>query len=294
MLPALRGLVPLFVSLAGAPDEALSSQVNSPVPRSRQWVIPEVTSTPVGQVRAAPGLATTFRFDTPLAPEAVVLEGREEFFALLEVGTYAVTLEPRTALPEAGLTLKVGFADGRQPAWTSFTLVPATGEMDAQLRVVVRPSLLPSEPPRAPPEDTRARYEPGLFARLVLSERLGMGGVTSTQVLDTEGTTGSHEVSVKDRRIHRAKTLSVLTMRLKLSAESILPWVPGEAWLLDAGGQVVGRLPVWMDGTRLNPGEERTVALEVEPAPDWPPGPLRLELREKDSERPVPAGNLMF
>jgi hypothetical protein len=270
-----------------------SSQVNSPVPRSRQWVIPEVTSTPAGQVHAAPGLATTFRFDTPLAPEAVVLEGREEFFALLEVGTYAVTLEPRTALPETGLTLKVGFADGRQPAWTSFTLVPATGEVDAQLRVV-RPSPLPSEPPPVPPEDTRARYEPGLFARLVLSERLGMGGVTSTRLLDTEGTTGSHEVSVKDRRIYRAKTLSVVTMRLKLSAESTLPWVPGEAWLLDAKGQVMGRLPVWMDGTRLDPGEERTVALEVEPAPDWPLGPLRLELREKDGERPVPAGNLMF
>jgi uncharacterized protein (TIGR02268 family) len=256
-------------------------------------VIPEVTSTPAGQVRAASGFATTFRFDAPLSPEAVVLEGREEFFALLEVGTYAVTLEPRTALPEAGLTLKVGFADGRQPAWTSFVLVPATGEVDAQLRVV-RPSLLPSEPPRAPPESPRARYVPGLFARLVLSERLGMGGVTSTELLDTEGTAGSHEVSVKDRRIHRAKTLSVVTMRLKLSAASTLPWVPGEAWLLDARGHVVGRLPMWMDGTRLDPGGERTVALEVEPAPDWPPGALRLELREKDGERTVPAGNLEF
>jgi uncharacterized protein (TIGR02268 family) len=293
VLPAFCGLVPLFILLAGDAGKELSSQVSPPVPRSRQLVIPEVTSTPVQQVRAAPGIATTLRFDTPLAPEAVVLEGREERFALLEVGTYAVTLEPRTALPETGLTLNVGFADGRKPAWASFVLVPATDEVDAQLRVV-RPSHLSSEPPRAPPGDTRARYEPGLFARLVLSERLGLGGVTHTRLSNTDGTTGSHEVSVLGRRIHRAETLAVVTVQLKLSAASTRPWVPGEAWLLDARDHVVGRLPVWMDGTQLDPGGELTVATEVEPSPDWLPGTLRLELREKDGGQTVPAGNLKF
>jgi hypothetical protein len=57
---------------------------------------------------------------------------------------------------------------------------------------------------------------------------------------------------------------------------------------------VVGQPAVWLDGMRLDPGEERAVALEVEHPPGAPPGPLHLEIREKDGERSIRLENLMF
>ncbi len=194
MLPTLCGLLPLLVPLASDPPEILSPQVISPQPRSRQGVIPEVTSPPAA--------------------------------------------------------------------------------------------------PQARPEDTPAPYEPGLFAKLVLSGRLGRGGVTLTRLPDAGKKTEGDEVSVRVSDIYRAEALTVVTVELKLSAAATTPWVPGEAWLLDAQGRVVGRLPVWMDGARLGPGELRTVAVEVELAPGAAPRALRLELREKDGGRTVRAGEL--
>jgi uncharacterized protein (TIGR02268 family) len=145
---------------------------------------------------------------------------------------------------------------------------------------------------QAQPEDTRAPYEPGLFAKLVLSGRLGRSGVTLRRLLDTGEIAKGDEVSVEARIIHRAEALAVVTVELTLSAAATTPWVPGEAWLLDAQGRVVDRLPVWMDGAQLGPGELRTVAVEVELAPGAAPRVLRLELREKDGGRTVRAGEL--
>jgi uncharacterized protein (TIGR02268 family) len=150
----------------------------------------------------------------------------------------------------------------------------------------------PPAAPQARPEDTPAPYEPGLFAKLVLSGRLGRGGVTLTRLPDAGKKTEGDEVSVRVSDIYRAEALTVVTVELKLSAAATTPWVPGEAWLLDAQGRVVGRLPVWMDGARLGPGELRTVAVEVELAPGAAPRALRLELREKDGGRTVRAGEL--
>ncbi|HYO60233.1 DUF2381 family protein [Archangium sp.] len=290
MLPTLCGLLSLLITLSADPPDIPSSQVISPEPRSRQVVIPEVTSTPAQRVRAAPGFTTTFRFDTPLDPAAFVLEKREELFTLVEVGAYTVTLEPRAVLPETGLPLTVGFADGRRPAQASFTLVPTMSEVDVQVRVVRPPH--PGEAPQARPEDTRAPYEPGLLAKLVLSGRMGRGGVTFKRLLNDGKTIKGDEVSIVETTVHRAAALAAVAVKLKLSPAATKPWVPGEAWLLDAQGGVVGRFPVWMDEARLAPGEERTVALEVELAPGAAPSALRLELREKDGGRTVRVGDL--
>jgi hypothetical protein len=289
VLPALCGLVALVSTLAGSPEDPLPSQVISPEMRTRQVVIPEVTSTPAARVRLAPVFTTTFRFDAPLDPAAVVMEGPPELFVVREVGTSTVTLEPGAALPAEGLTLTVGFADGRLPARASFTLVPASGEVDVQVRVV-RPPPRPESP--APPGEPRAPYEAGLLARLVLSGRLGKQGVTfsNLQGTFTENTVG--EVDAKDRCVYRSGPLTVVAMRLVLSAASPRPWVPDEAWLLDAEGHAVGRFPVWMDGTRLDPGQERHAAVELELTPGAHPGRLRLELREKDGGRTVRLGEL--
>lgn len=289
MLPALCGLVALVSTLAGSPDDPLPSQVISPELRSRQVVIPEVTSTPAARVRLAPGFTTTFRFMAPLDPAAVVTEGAPELFAVREVGTSTVTLEPGAALPPDGLTLTVGFADGLMPSQASFTLVPADSEVDVQVRVM-RPVPPPESP--APPAEPRASYEAGLLARLVLSGRLGKKGITFSRMQGTFTGSTVGEVEAEERYVYRSDTLTVVAVRLVLSAASPWPWVPDEAWLLDAAGHAVGRFPVWMDGTRLDPGQERHAAVEMELSPGAHASDLRLELREKDGGRTVHLGGL--
>jgi hypothetical protein len=147
------------------------------------------------------------------------------------------------------------------------------------------------EPGTARPEATRIE-EPGLLARLVLSGRLGRGGVTVSWWNDSHAPTPEDEVSVDERTLYLAETLAVVSMTLELSPAAAKPWGPGEAWLLDVRGSVVGRFPLWMEGTRLGPGEKRTVAFEVERVPGASPKELRLELRERDGGRTVQAGDL--
>jgi uncharacterized protein (TIGR02268 family) len=248
--------------------------------RALRVVIPEVTSTPVAQVRVAPDFSTTFRFGAPLESATVVTEGAEELLAPLEVGTTTVTLEPHSALPEAGVLLRVEFVTGHSPARASFLLVPASGEVDVQVRVMHPPRQASS--PQVRSEIPRARYTPGLFARLVLSGRLGKRDVTRTRMQGALDANDVGDVATSTKHIYRSDTLAVVALRLKLSAASPQPWVPGEAWLLDLEGHEVGRFPVWMDGTRLDPGQERDVAVEVELVPGVPPRRLWLEIREKN------------
>lgn len=292
MLPALCGLVPIVVSLAGAPGETPSSQVISPELRAPRVVIPEVTSAPVARVRVAPDFSTTFRFGAPLESADVVTEGAKELLAPLEVGATTVTLEPHTALPEAGVLLTVAFVTGHSPARASFLLVPASGEVDVQVRVMHPPGQ--ASPPQVRSETPRARYTPGLFARLVLSGRLGKRGVTRTRMQGALDANDVGDVATSTRHIYRSDTLAVVALRLELSAASPQPWVPDEAWLLDMAGQVVGRFPVWMDGARLDPGQERDVAVEVELGPGVHPRRFQLELREKNGGRTVRLADVTF
>jgi hypothetical protein len=285
LLPAFCGLVPLLVTLAGGSGDAPSSQVSSPELRALRLVIPEVTSAPVARVRVAPGLSTTFRFGAPLESAVVETEGHEALLAPMEVCATTVTLEPTADLPEAGLLLTVEFVDGYSPARASFLLIPASGEVDVQVRVMPPPGQPP--PPQVPPEAPRARYTSGLFARLVLSGRVGNRGITFTRMLGALDENDAGELETLTKNLYRSDTHAVVAMRLKLAATSLQSWMPSEAWLLDMKGHVVGRSPVWMDGTRLDPGQERDVAVEVELVPGMPPGLLRLELREKNGGRTV-------
>jgi hypothetical protein len=150
----------------------------------------------------------------------------------------------------------------------------------------------PAWPLRERAGDPPARYETGLFARLVLSRRLGKSGVTVSRLIGTNEMTQGDELIAWDHCIHRAKTLTVVSASLKLSAASTRPWLPGEAWLLDEKGQRVGPFTVWMDVPVLYPGGQGTVAVEVDLVPGIPPRTFWLELREKDGGRVTPLGNL--
>ena len=282
MPTALCGLVPLLAALATTPPDGPSSEVSSPEPRSRRVVIPEVTSAPRPEARLAPDSSTTFRFESRLDPVAFTLERREEYFTLVEVGTHAVTLEPGKALPGDGLTLTVGLLEGGFREQVTFKLLPATGEVDAQVRVVSAPLSVPVLQARL--DIMRARCEAGAFARLVLSGRIGEQGVTTEFLMVSPV---GLEPRAAHARLYRAEGLTVVEVKLDLSGAATKPWLPGEALLLDAKGEVVARPGVWLDGTRLAPGDIRTLVLELDPLPAGARRPLLLEIREKEGARTI-------
>lgn len=151
----------------------------------------------------------------------------------------------------------------------------------------------PAWPLRERTGEPPARYENGLFARLVLSRRLGTSGVTFSRLMRTTNKlTQGGELVAWDQCIHRAETLTVVSASLKLSAASTRPWLPGEAWLLDEQGQRVGPFTVWMDVPVLYPGGEGTVAVEVDRVPNIPQGTFWLELREMNGGRVTLLGEL--
>ncbi|HLM44071.1 MAG TPA: DUF2381 family protein, partial [Myxococcaceae bacterium] len=94
-------------------------------------------------------------------------------------------------------------------------------------------------------------------------------------------------LSATHARVYRAEGLTVVEVKLALPEAATKPWLPGEALLLDEKGQVVARPGVWLDGTRLAPGDKRTLALELDPLPGGAPRPLLLEIREKEGARTV-------
>ncbi len=192
-----------------------------------------------------------------------------------------MVLRPALPLPEEGpLLLKVGFADGLSPTHATLALVPAAREVDAQVRVIRHPRSAAALESRL--EEVLARCEAGSFTRLVLSGVL-QGGVT-WQLFDIPSSRGDVEVLGQELYLTRARAVVVAKLQLLLEAR---PWLPGEARLRDAAGRELRRLPVWMDGTGLRPGEVRSLAVELErPAGDaaqrW-----NLELRERGGERAV-------
>jgi uncharacterized protein (TIGR02268 family) len=264
----------------GAASAAAQPRLFSgPELKARSLVLPDNPTAPAPTVRAAPGYVTVLEFDASIDPDSLSVEGRQERFALVEATTRTVVLRPALALPEdSPLLLTVGFADGLTPTHATLALVPATDEVDAQVRVIRRPRSVPALESEL--EAVLARCEAGNLVKLALSGEL-LGGVTHERLPSARS---SSEVKVFVQDVYRTRTHVVVTVESNLSPGA-RPWTPGEAWLRDAAGQVLRRLPVWMDGTQLQPGEVRSLAVELE----RPLGPAEprwsLELCERDGER---------
>jgi uncharacterized protein (TIGR02268 family) len=232
-------------------------------------------------VRAAPGFLTSLEFDAPIAPESLSLEGQPERFARIEVARGLVALRPALPLADGErLLVSVRYTDGRVPSRATLALVAATDEVDVQVQVVRRARSAPEL--EAELETVRARCEAGSLLQVALSGMVE-GGMTEGWLFVERG---SSELLADRARFHRTRTHAVVTAWLKLP-EGARRWIPGEVRVLDASNRVLLRLPLWLEGGALEPGEERPVGVQFE----WPleaaPGPLRLELREKHGERHV-------
>ena len=62
--------------------------------QSRRVVLPEHATRSMHTVRLAPGVLTVLEFDTPIDPDSLKLEAREERFARSEATIWMVALRP--------------------------------------------------------------------------------------------------------------------------------------------------------------------------------------------------------
>jgi uncharacterized protein (TIGR02268 family) len=275
----------VLVSLAGpvAWGQAAAPPVREV--KARRVELPQLPSGEVLEVRVAPGFLTTLEFDSPLAREALTVDGRESRFALLELNSHTLVLRPAVALaPGERLLLTVRFADGLAPSRAVFALVAHPFEVDGQLQVVRRP--LSNQALQSRLEAVLARCEAGGLAKLVLSGALGDTGVTAGMLTARIRLSGLEQGPSFKPRAYRSWKSFVATLLLLVPAGS-LPWAPGEAWLLDAAGQRVRRISVWMDMSRLEPGQSAVIAVEVELHLEDVGKRFSLEVRERDGERGV-------
>ncbi|HYO65550.1 MAG TPA: DUF2381 family protein [Archangium sp.] len=243
----------------GAPSAAAQPRLLSgPDLRARQLVLPGNATAPAPTVCIAPGYDTVLEFDASIDPDSLAFQEREERFALVEPTTRLVVLRPALPLPEdRPLLLKVGFADGLSPTHAMLALVPAAREVDVQVRVIRQPRSVPALETRL--EEVLARCEAGSFVKLALSGEL-QDGVTRQRLGAPQPRS---EVLVVGQDVYRTRTRTVVVARLQLPSEA-RPWRAGEARLRRGAGLEERGLPVWMDGTRLQPGEVRAVAVEWE------------------------------
>jgi uncharacterized protein (TIGR02268 family) len=249
--------------------------------RARRVLLPESPVSPVPEVRAAPGFLTSLEFDAPIAPESLSLEGPPERFARADVTHSLVALRPALPLAEGErLLVSVRYTDGRVPSRATLALVAATDEVDVQVQVVRRARSAPEL--QAELDSVRARCEAGSLLQVVLAGMVE-GGMTEEKLIAERGT---GELTADRVLLHRTRIQAIATALLKLPAGS-RRWVPGEARVLDTSGRVLLRLPMWLEGEALEPGEERQVGVQFEWPQESAPGPLRLALYEKHGERHV-------
>ena len=278
----------LLAVLVAVPDAVAWAEAAGPLTRevkARSVELARLAAGEVPEVRVAPGFLTVLEFDAALASGAVMVEGRESRFALLEINARTLVLRPAVELaPTERLLLTVGFTDGLAPARVVFALVAHPSEVDGQVQVVRRP--YSAEALQSRLEAVLARCETGGLAKVALSGAVDWSGVTVKSLKGQHLLSGLEQSSTPASRSYRSSKLFVATVSLHLPAGA-LPWTPGEAQVLDATGQVVRRVSVWMDVARLEPGQSGVLAVELERRPEDEGKRFSLEVRERDGARGV-------
>ena len=280
----------LLVGLAAAaqPQEALRGREL----KRRRVALSAVTSGKPVVLHVAPGYFTALEFDSSVDRDAVVLGDGGSRFALFEVTTRAIFLNPAMDLgPGRAMELIVPFADGAAPSRVVFSLVTHPAEVDAQVMVSRLPRT--ADAIQAELDEVRAACATkdaeldALRARSVASGPAGMifaglldrGGLQSERVESGVGQKGGSGLEFVEGWTHRTSTWATVALRVHNGGRE--SWSPVEARLsLVASGERINVLAVHMREPWIEPGKAALVVVETG-APSWPEGAvLRLELRD--------------
>ncbi|MFY2561027.1 DUF2381 family protein [Corallococcus terminator] len=253
-----------------------------------------------------PGGTTVLLFDTPLARDAVTLEGRERFHRVV-LAEDTLVLLPSDKLQEGTrLRLTLRYEDGSPLKAASFLLVVTPGHFDAQVEIVSAPpsvrdeltetAQLEGELLRLREENARLRAQQGptgltgLFATGFLSEQGLLGGALGQDLLAT-----TQSILSRDTHAHAFRSRSRVAVALLLaSAGGHPPWTVSRATLTDTLSRRSRELRVWQSKPLVDGDTEVLLVLETEANSRELQGTYTLELRDGKDSRTVIIGPVRF
>lgn len=279
----------------------------APCSTVRYIEIPAVPAGDVQPVCVSPGQATVFSFDADLAPETMMVEGREGF-AKVELGVSTLKLVPSERVPLGRpLRLMVRFADNGAPSSASLVLEAhvevATSLVEVHRRQRTAESYM--QELRAKEEEARRLREevarlradataPGGLRGLWASGALGDGGVAVKTITETVPASPTNPLAVGSVRVYRSAGRVALAVELT-NPEGAATWTAEGATLTRDGstGASLKVLPVWQ-ATPIAPGGQQFVVVEAEATTAESSGTFTLKLWGEGGSRTVTVSGVTF
>ncbi|WP_223759430.1 DUF2381 family protein [Myxococcus sp. RHSTA-1-4] len=276
---------------------AADSEVSALTSGVRRIELRAAPSSSLPEVRIGPGLSTTVFFDSRIAPEYVVLEGRERFQRVGIADDHLALIPSGTFRHGERLRLEVRFHDDAAPERAAVMLVVDASHVERQVEVYRQPRS--AESYRQEVEELRAG---GLrlqreVDRLRLT-RAPTGGIEAL-VASMRGSDVFQLRRVSYQRVESPAPLSVFFTDVVTLAEtwaglrvSLEMWEPGPDWtaagasLVDARGHIVKVLRPWQQEP-LRFKEDRIIVIPGEQAKTLPRGRYTLKLWDEGGGRPV-------
>jgi uncharacterized protein (TIGR02268 family) len=297
------GLLALaFLANAPGAEQSLLDECERARPRV------ELSTTPMGKVPVVcigPRVSTSFRFDSPIRPESVRLEGRERFQDEA-IGRQSLHLDPpENLLPGERFTLEVCFADELAPACAGFLLVAHPGLAMRQVDVFRQPRRAAAYYQRVAEEaEARQCREEVRQLRAERGVPDGLRGALASGLVSGEGGVAVRDLarSVTERegnalggaRVHSYRAQGRVAVEVWLKNPGDVPWTAAGAVLRGAKGEVLKPLALWQQGP-IPPGKEGgTVVVEVLATAEEARGTYTLTLWDAERQRTVTLGDVTF
>jgi uncharacterized protein (TIGR02268 family) len=256
----------------------------------------------VSEVQISPEQPTTFRFDSDVRADGLMLENRERFE--VAPGRRILTLIPSERVRgEQPSTLTVCFADGAAPACVTFRLVvhPAIGERRVELFRRPRPvESLQAELKKTREENARLHAEnERLRAERTMPD--GLTGLFASGMVGAAGIPSSRIQNFTERKSNTLRPWMVTTFRapgrvvigLELeNPEGAKPWTPRGAKLVGSKGEVLDA--TFWPAEPIPPGERHFIWIEVMAPDTQTQGTFILKTWEADGQRTFVIGNITF
>ena len=249
------------------------------------------------EVCIGPGLSTTVFFDSRIAPEHVVLEGRERFHRVGIADDHLALIPSGTFRPGERLRLEVRFHDGATPERAAVMLVVDASQAERQVEVYRQPRS--AESYRQEVEELKAgvlRLQREVDRLRVIRAPTGelealVASITGQDVFTYWGVSYQRVDSAVPFSVSSTSVITVGAMwaglRMHLELEEPGPdWTAAGASLVDARGHVVKVLRPWQqEPLRFKQG--RTIVIPQEGARPLQKGRYTLKLWDEGGGRPV-------
>jgi uncharacterized protein (TIGR02268 family) len=236
------------------------------------------------EICISPNLSTTVLFDRKLAPEAVVLEGRDRFERVSVTEDLLVLVPSERLAPGERLRLEVRFAGGAPAGSAGFVLVVHRGQAERQVEVsLASPSATRCQQEVQLKEEElqqcraqRAASSPTLVG--LLATRLMNHRGVSAKALEMQGLTAASTDGLGVAGVtlyHSAKRIAV---ELEVeNSDHVRAWVPEGAALRSRPDEVLEAISV-MQVRPLAPGTSASIWVELELSQEAAPKSYSLEM----------------